>query len=226
MPIAFVCFLVSGLHGAGLWGGVALEGLFLEREEVWDPVLTFRHRELLEGGGGVLGVCHGWVVEARRLMVACVAEGQGLRGRFPRPLPRQGGERGLGIFSGGRAFGWAGRGEALLTFWRHFAGVLAAPVGLVLGGDAADGMGFVQLNGFRVRFVSGTWLFWLVLGVPLYPDMHPAVVVPATDAVVYLPFAPYPAACLVVAKGLLDPRALLEFWVGVGLWRGWRWEGG
>ena len=76
MPVAFVCFLVWGIYGGGLRGVVALKGLFLESEEVGDPVCTLCHREFLEGGGGVLGVCDGWVVEVEEV------DG-GLRGRGP-----------------------------------------------------------------------------------------------------------------------------------------------
>ena len=63
MLVAFVRFLVRGIYGGGFWGVVALEALFLEGEEVGNPTRLPCHRELLEGGCGVLGVCDGRVVE-------------------------------------------------------------------------------------------------------------------------------------------------------------------
>ena len=63
MPVAFACFLISAIYGGGFWRVFALEGMFMEREELWDPVITLCRGELLEGGDGVLGVSDGKVVE-------------------------------------------------------------------------------------------------------------------------------------------------------------------
>ena len=76
MPVAFVCFLALGIYGGGLRLVLALKGLVLESEEVGDPICTLHHGESLEGGGGVLGVCDGWVVEVEE-------DNCGFRGRWP-----------------------------------------------------------------------------------------------------------------------------------------------
>ena len=59
VPVAFVCFLVRGIHGGGFEGVVALKALIPEREEVGYPVRTLCHRDLLECGVSVLGICDG-----------------------------------------------------------------------------------------------------------------------------------------------------------------------
>ena len=68
--------MVWGIHVGGFWEAVALEGPFLDREEVWDPVVILQHRELLEGVECVIGVCDGLVVEVHEV------DG-GFRGRGP-----------------------------------------------------------------------------------------------------------------------------------------------
>ena len=55
--------------------------------------------------------------------------------------------------------------------------------------------------------------------VPVHPDLHLAVWAAAFEAVMDCPFAPVRIAGVVVAERLLDPRTLLNFWEGVGLWR-------
>ena len=67
IPGSFLCFLVPGTYGGWLWGFVALEGLLLKDEDVQNPGCTLHHREFLEGGRGVLGVCQGWVVEVQEV---------------------------------------------------------------------------------------------------------------------------------------------------------------
>ena len=96
---------------------------------------------------------------------------------------------------------------------------------LVLRSDAADGVGAVELQGVALCLVRGAGLVEVRLAVPLHPDVHPAAWAPALEAVLDHPFEPHPVARVVVAEGLLDRRAVLEFLVGVGLWRCWWWEG-
>ena len=66
VQFSFECFLVRGIFGGGLWR-VALKALLLESEIVGDPVHPLCHPEFLEGGGGVLGLCDGRVVEVEEV---------------------------------------------------------------------------------------------------------------------------------------------------------------
>ena len=63
MPVALVRFLVRIICRGGFRRVIALKSLLLEGEEVGDPVRPRCHQELLQGCGGVLGVCDGWVIE-------------------------------------------------------------------------------------------------------------------------------------------------------------------
>ena len=65
--LSFECFLVRGIFGVGLWEVVALKALLLEGERDRDPVHPLCHPEFPEGGGGVLGVCDGRVVEVEEV---------------------------------------------------------------------------------------------------------------------------------------------------------------
>ena len=61
----------------GLFGrAVTLKGLLLECEKVGDDVHPLCYQDLSEGGGGVLGVCDGLVVEFQEVA-------GGLSGRRP-----------------------------------------------------------------------------------------------------------------------------------------------
>ena len=114
--------------------------------------------------------------------------------------------------------------EGLSLFWGLFPGIRGASVEFVLGDDTADWMGGFQLDGDGECLVSGVGLVELGLVGPLCPDVHPAVCALAFEAVLDLPFARDPVACVVVAGGLLDPRALFDLLVGVGLCRCTWWE--
>ena len=63
LPVAYVCFLVRGIYRGAYKRVVALKALHLESEDLGDPVRPVCHREFLESGGVVLGVCDRWVVE-------------------------------------------------------------------------------------------------------------------------------------------------------------------
>ena len=67
MPVAFVCFLVRIICRGRFRRVIALKSLLLEAEEVGDPVCPLCHQELLQGSGGVLGVCDGPVVEVEEV---------------------------------------------------------------------------------------------------------------------------------------------------------------
>ena len=61
VPVSFLCFLIRGIFGDGLRGGVTL----LEHEEVGDPVCT--HQEFLQGSGGVHRVFDAWLAEVKEV---------------------------------------------------------------------------------------------------------------------------------------------------------------
>ena len=63
VPMAFLCPLVRGIYGGGFRMVIALKALLPEDERVGNTVRPMCHRELLEGGGGVLGVCDGQLVD-------------------------------------------------------------------------------------------------------------------------------------------------------------------
>ena len=99
-------------------------------------------------------------------------------------------------------------------------------MGPVLGGDTVDRVGAVLLDGVALCLVRGVGLVEWGLDAPLHPDLHPGVCGPAFGAVLDLFFAPDPVACVVAAQRLLDPRTLLQLWLGVGPWRCRWWERG
>ena len=142
-------------------------------------------------------------------MVASMGAGWGCGGFRPRPFPRQGGGLGPGEYlATWWAIGWAWWGEALAPFRGDFAGVLGAPVGLVLKSDALDRLGDVKLKGVALRRVRGAAaLVELPLALPGYPDLHRTVRARVVEAVLNRALAPSPVALVVVAKGLLDYRA-------------------
>ena len=76
--VAFLRFLVRGVYGGGFWRVVALYALFLEGEEVGDPLCPLCHQELVEGGCGVLGVCDGRVVVFEEVDDSLGGRGPGL----------------------------------------------------------------------------------------------------------------------------------------------------
>ena len=106
MPVAFVRFLVRGIYGGGFWGVVALWDLFLEGEEVGNPPRPPCHRELLEGGCGVLRVCDGRVVEVEEVDGGLGRGGPELWRLVPSALAPSGrGTGARGLFAGLWAFG-------------------------------------------------------------------------------------------------------------------------
>ena len=164
----------------------------------------------------------------RRLMVASMGAGRSCGGICPQPLPRQRGGLGPGdVLLDGRRFGGRRGGGGLAPVRGEFPGVLGVPVGLVVGADAPDGVGAVELQGVALGLVWGAAaLVELLLAVPGYPDWHPTVRAQVLEAVLDRSLAPDAVARVVVAEGLLNSRTLLELWVcfGVG-WCLWR-EGG
>ena len=87
-------------------------------------------------------------------------------------------------------------------------------------------MGAVEIKGAALWLVQGIALVKLSLAVPGHPDLHLSVLAFAVEAVLDCALAPDPVARVVVAEGLLDPRALLELWLCFAL-RRWLWrEGG
>ena len=213
VPVAFVRSLVRGIYGAGFWRVVALKALLLEGERMGSPVHPLCHRELLKGGGGVPGVCDGRVVEGEEVDGSLDGRGLGLSGPSSRALAPSGRRTGArGLFAGWWALGWAWWGEALAPLRGDFPSVLGAPVGLVQGGDASDGVVALELQGV-------TALVQLPLGVPGHPDLHPTVWARFLEALLDRALAPDPVARVVVAEGLLDSRALLKLRVCFGLGR-------
>ena len=211
MPVAFVCSPIRGIYGGGFWRVVALKALLLEGEKLGDPVRTLCHRELMVGGGCVLGLCDGRMVE--------VEEVDGSRGRRGRGLWRP---SSMGLASSGRrigardcfagwwALGWAWWGEALAALRGDFCDVLGAPVGLVLGADTPDGVGVAELQGVALWLVRGaSALIELLLVVPLHPDLHQTVWAWVLEAVLDPTLTRDPLARVVIAERLLDFRAFL-----------------
>ena len=155
--------------------------------------------------------------------MASVGAGRGCGGLCPRPLPRQGGGLGLGDFLpvGGR-LGGRGGGRP----WLHSGG--SSPVYLVppwaLFSSVRSRMGWALVSS-RVSpsGLSGALLPWpcLFLAVPDHPDLWPPVVPRVAEAVLDRALTPDPVACVVVAEGLLDLRALFESWVRLGRGRCW-----
>ena len=106
VPVAFVRFPVRGIYGGGFWEVVALLALFLEGEEVGNPPRPLCHRELLEGGCGILGVCDGRVVEVGEVDGGLGGGGPGLWRLVPSALAPSGrGTGGRGPFAGWWALG-------------------------------------------------------------------------------------------------------------------------
>ena len=221
MPVAFVRSMVQGIYGAGFWRVVALKALLLDGEKVWDPVGSLCHRELLEGVGGVLGVCDGQMVQVEEVDGSLGGRGQGLRRPSSPALAPSGRRIGArGLFSGCLPLGWAWWGEALAPLRGEFPGVLGALPGLVLGGVASEGVGAVELQGVALWLVRGAAaLVELLLAVPLHPDLHFTVWARVLEAVLDRALTPDPVTRPVVAERLLDARAFLEFRVGFGLGR-------
>ena len=101
MPVAFVCSVVWGIYRGGFWRVVALKALLLEGEKVGRPVCPLCHPELREGGGGVLGVCDGRVVEVEEIEASLGGPVQGLWGLSSPALAPSGGRAGpRGFFAG------------------------------------------------------------------------------------------------------------------------------
>ena len=149
--------------------------LLLEGEKVGDPVRFLFHWELPGGGGGVLGVCDSRVVEVEEVDGSLGGHGPRLwRPLFPYLAPSGRRSGAQGPFAGWWAPGWAWCGEALAQLWGEISGILGASVNLVLGGDASDGLGAVEVQGVALWLVWGAAaLVELLLAVPLHPDLHP-----------------------------------------------------
>ena len=100
-------------------------------------------------------VTAGWL-RSRRLTVASVGAGRGCGGWCPRPLPRQGGGLGLGVFLpvGGR-LGRRGGGRPWLHSRGELPSVFGASVGLVLFGAESDGVGAGEPQGVALWLVRG-----------------------------------------------------------------------
>ena len=88
-------------------------------------------------------------------------------------------------------------------------------------------MGAGELQGVAFWLVRGAAaLVLLLLAVPDHPDLWPPVVHRVAEAVLDRALTPDPVACVVVAEGLLDLRALFESWLCLGRGRCWWREGG
>ena len=90
-------------------------------------------------------------------------------------------------------------------------------MGLFLGGDWMRWVPFSSKISSSALHWALCWLI-LVSAVPLDPYLHPAVLACAPGRVLDSTGAPDPVARVVLAIGLLESRAWLEFWVCVGLW--------
>ena len=180
-----------------------------------DPVRPLCHRELLEGGGGVLGVFDGWVSDVEEV------DGSlgGCRPGLWRPsspalatLGRRIGAR--GYFAGWRALGWAWCEEVLAPYRGQLPGVLGALVNLVFREDTSDGVGAVGLQGVALWIVRGAAsLVQLLMAVPLHLILHPTLWAWVREAVLDCALTPEPSACVVVDERFLDSRGFLELWV-------------
>ena len=171
-------------------------------------------------------VMAGWL-RLRRLIVASVGAGWGCGGLLPRPLPCQGQDRGPGAFC--RAVcAWVGMvGQRPGSIRGGFIRCTWCLCGLLLRGDASDGVGTVELEGVTVWLVLGAAaLVEYPLAVPGHPNLHPTVWTRVQGAVLDRALEPDPVARVVVAEGLLDCRALVDLWVRFGLGRClWREKG-
>ena len=87
-------------------------------------------------------------------------------------------------------------------------------------------MGAGELQGVAFWLVGGAAALVYLLGPPDHPDLWPPVVPRVAEAVLDRALTPDPVACVVVAEGLLDLRALFESWVRLGRGRCWWREGG
>ena len=150
--------------------------------------------------------------------MASVGAGRGCGGLCPRPLPRQGGGLGLGDFLpvGGR-LGRRGGGRP----WLHSRG--SSPVYLVplwaLFSSVRSQMGWALVcsrlwpSGLSGALLPWSSLFWRCQRTRICGPPFPPWV---TEAVLDRALTPHPVACVVVAEGLLDLRALFESWVRLG----------
>ena len=198
-----------------------MKALLLEGEKIGNSVRPPCHRELLEGGGGVLGLCDGRVVEVEDVDGSLGRRGPVLWGLSSLELAPSG--RRLGarlLFAGCWAFGWAWWVEALAPLRGEFPGVLGAPVGLASENEASDGVDVVEPQGVALWPGQGAAaLLDLLLAVPLHPDLHSTVWAWVLEAVLHRGLTPDRVACVVVAPRLLDSHAFLEMWVRFGLGR-------
>ena len=167
-------------------------------------------------------------LRSRRLTVASVGAGWGCGGLCPRPLPRQGGGLGLGDFLPvGGCLGTRGGGRP----WLHSGG--SSPVYLVplwaLFSSVGNRMGWALVSsrvwpsGLSGALLPWSSSFWRCQNTRM---CGPPVVPRVAEAVLDRALTPDPVACVIVAEGLLDLRALFESWVRLGRGRcSWR-EGG
>ena len=80
--------------------------MFSEGEEVGNPTWPLSHRDLPEGGCGILGVCDGWVVEVEEVDGCLGGGGPGLWRLVPSALAPSGrGTGARGFFPGWWALG-------------------------------------------------------------------------------------------------------------------------
>ena len=168
------------------------------------------------------------LLRSKRLTVASVGAGRGCWGLCPRPLPRQGAGLGLGDFlpvcgrlgrhGGGRPWLHSGGSSSvyLVPLWALFSSVRSR-MGLSLVTSRAWPSG---LSGALLPWSSSFWRCQTtrICGPPVVPRVAEAVLDHA--------LTPDPVACVVIAEGLLDLRALFKSWVRLGRGRCWLREGG
>ena len=113
-----------------------------------NPARPLCHRELLEGGCGVPGVCDGRVVEVEEVGGGLGGGGPGLWWLVPSAPASSGtGTGAQGPFAGWWTLGQARRGEALASLRGELPSVFGASVGLVLFGAESEGVGAGELQG-------------------------------------------------------------------------------